>query len=195
MQNRNPSAGTNVESITNADAPTSSPNNAKPHVGSSLSLQHKLMKAEKQLKDYLHYYIGGIVRILETGQEIELTPELYIKIITGQLNAKPVLFDFFNLPLSFWEKLKALKNDNQGCFLSNPTTLIFILKNRYDLFGLINDGLAFSQEDSHFAKKLNRQNPKPKGYYDVPLAFCHYAKEMKINRLEEIKNYRLNEPT
>ena len=37
-QNRNPSAGTNVDCITNADAPTSSPNNAKPHVGCSFLL-------------------------------------------------------------------------------------------------------------------------------------------------------------
>jgi hypothetical protein len=32
MQNRIPSAEANVERATNADAPTSHPNNAKPHV-------------------------------------------------------------------------------------------------------------------------------------------------------------------
>jgi hypothetical protein len=159
---------------------------AKPHVARSLNVLTDI-----DFKDYLHFYIGGICQNVETGEEFKLTPKLYLQIMEGQLNALPVLYNFWTLPMSFWKELKELSKLSEGCFMSNPEILNFMFQNQYDFFGLTERGLAFLRVDTDFGKKMYLEQtfewpkePKPNWFFEPSTRFCQAAFTKKILRLE-----------
>ena len=170
---------------------TSSPNNANPHVARSLNVSTAI-----QLKDYLHFYIGGTCRNVYTGEEFELTPKVYLQIMDCQLNALPVLYNFWTLPLLFWEKLKELRKLSKGCFMSNHEILNFMFKSQYDFFGLTELGLSFLRIDTDLGKRMYKEQtfefpfePKPNWFFEVPKRFCQTSVSHKINYIEDQKEY------
>lgn len=120
----------------------------------------------KELKDYLHFYIGGICRNVETNEDYELTPEVYQKIISGELNAKPVLHNWHTKEKVFFDKMQelderlkietgydtelGLKYPNSFCDIYH-NHIFFLLKEQYDYFKLIDEGLAFLNMSSEAA--------------------------------------------
>jgi hypothetical protein len=164
---------------------------AKPHVARSLNVSTAI-----ELKDYLHFYIGGICRNIETGEEFELTPKVYLEIMDCQLNALPVLYNFWTLPLSFWKELKELAKLSTGCFMSSHEILKFMFKSQYDFFGLTELGLSFLRLDTDLGKRVYKEQtfewpiePKPNWFFEVPMRFCQTAFTHKILHLEEIENH------
>lgn len=144
----------------------------------------------KKLSDYLHYYMGGICRSVETGEEFELTPNVYARIISGQLKAKPVLYSAFSLPTEFWIKLYEIADANNPDFFSQPEVMRFLFKSGYDVFGLHHEDLAYLNTDTDRGRKCYRTDvdPKPEWLNELPtsLTFLNWAEAIYAHHLAKL---------
>lgn len=106
-----------------------------------------IMSEKKIINKYLHYYVGATCRDLDTGEKFGLTYNMLYEMFLRNINAKLILRPVSTITET--EKLECIKLvNNIDIAQQNATDLINALKTQYylrkgfDLFGLLDDGLA-----------------------------------------------------
>ena len=148
-----PSAETKDEVSANVEVTTSSPNNAKPHVVCSLNLSKPYEQIKKEIYTHLFLHVGGVCQNVETGDKFGLTYNMLFEIFYGRVKAVLLLRKLATITKDeMWEAQSYLFKKtgsigpteiNMGkTFMNQATTTKYLLKKRFDLFGLIDAGLA-----------------------------------------------------
>ena len=100
----------------------------------------------KEIKDYLHLYLGCIGRG-DSGAAIFLSADTLSKINRGDISFRPILRNLSDMTTEELELFADLniKSDYKNVYEKQAEITRFLLSQEFDLFGLIEAGLAIDK--------------------------------------------------
>jgi len=102
----------------------------------------------KELKDYLHLYLGCECKVYMPTIDFELPgciTELTINLLNTPFRFKPILRPLSDMTDEESNVTKWIKYSDTGEIRYPPETFVFLLSKHFDLFGLIEAGLAIDK--------------------------------------------------